>query len=483
MEKKKFVEKYGFMGKPFLILACIYAVGISSIIRADYNYLDDMGRVAGGYKGWDDWSRYLSNFLSGFIHADSYLTDVSPLSQLIAVLFLALEGIIVLYVISEEQRWTIGRLVALIPLGLSPYFLECISYKYDSPYMALSILLAVLPLLFWEYGTVVYLIVSVLGVLGVCTTYQAASGIYPMLVALLCMKKWNKGEELKEVVKFLGVSVAGYGLGMVIFRLFIMKPLDSYASNGLPPMNQLIPTIANNVRTYATTIVNDYKTWWMVLIVLLAIAYIFVMVRDSKRKKYIALPLSILTVVVMFLLSFGMYTFLESPIFQPRSMYGLGVMIAFLAVSIMSAEKVYPGKLASIALSWAFFVFAFTYGNALNVQMEYADFRMNAVIEDLNDLEIFTSDQVKTIQINGAIDYSQVIENMPQDTKHMLKRLIPVSFSGWWWEECKFYYFYGFENIALDSSINLSEMDLPILQDTMYHTIRGNENYILIELK
>ena len=65
--------------KPFLALLAIYLIGISAILRANFNYIDDMGRVYSGYKGWGNFSRHTNMVLSGLLHADNYLTDISPL--------------------------------------------------------------------------------------------------------------------------------------------------------------------------------------------------------------------------------------------------------------------------------------------------------------------------------------------------------------------------------------------------------------------
>ena len=68
------LEEYRHLIQAFFLLAFLYVLGISAILRADFNYIDDLGRVAQGYKDWDGFSRYLSNFLSTFLHTDQYLT-------------------------------------------------------------------------------------------------------------------------------------------------------------------------------------------------------------------------------------------------------------------------------------------------------------------------------------------------------------------------------------------------------------------------
>ncbi len=469
--------------KSFGILMFVYIIGLSSLLRANFNYIDDMERVAKGSKGWDNYSRYLSNFLSSFIHADTYLSDVSPLPQIIAIMLLTIAGIISYYVISEQTKFTLEFLIALIPLGLSPYFLECLSYKFDSPYMALSVLVSVMPLLFYRKNIFLYFIISVTGTIAMCTTYQASSGIFPMLVVLLCMKKWTQGEQIDKIFKLGILSFVSYLFGLIFFRLFIMHPLDSYASTSVAPINQLLITTYKHLIKYYTLIKSDLKKEWIFLIILLELLFIYNSIHNTSRKKLYVFLISIMTLFIMHLLSFGIYPLLEKPSFSPRGMYGFGVLITFIGIYVITINKNIIGKFICFSLSWGFFVFAFTYGNALYVQRTYVDFRINLVIEDLNNMELFTTDDIKTVQISGTCGLSPVLENMPQDYQ-ILNRLVPVTFRGYWyWGQYGFFNYYGIKNIISDTTIDMEKKDYPIIKDTMYHTIKGIDNHILIELK
>lgn len=197
----------------------------AAILRSGVSYIDDAGRACDGYRGWDNFSRYLSNFLSVFIHTDRYLSDISPLPQLIAVMMVSLSGIIVIYLITGRTSISVWLLAAVLPLGLSPYFLACLSYKFDAPYMALSVLASVAPFLLWkEKGRrLVYAAAAASGILAVCTTYQAALGIFPLIAVFISIKRWNDGDEWRKIVKFLLVSMLAYAAGLAVFRAFIMK--------------------------------------------------------------------------------------------------------------------------------------------------------------------------------------------------------------------------------------------------------------------
>lgn len=476
------LKEYKFLVKPFLIISIIFAIGIISIIRANFYYIDDLRRAAEGYAGWNNFSRFASTFLSTYIHADKYLTDISPLPQLLAVFIMALASIIILYVYKEEKKFSFWDIIAIIPLGLSPYFLECFSYKYDAPYMAIAVFSSVFPLLFRK-KKYIYSIITILCTLLMCMTYQAASGIFLMFVLLISLKNWNRGDSLKETFKFLMTSIINYLIGLLIFKLFIMKPINTYVSNQIFDLAKLIPGALKNFEKYLNTLKTDFKEEWLILVGLIMASFIYVFVRDSKRKKYIALPVNVMVLIMMSLLSFGMYPILKKTLYEPRAMIGFGAFIALMAVVIASSKKAYLSKIVVFILSWMFFVFGFTYGNALEAQGEYTDFRINLVIEDLNDLEVFKTDKIKSTQISGTIGKAPILNNMPKDY-NILNRLVPVLFQERWiWGEYYFYNYFGMKKVAQDRSSDYSTLNLPVLKDTIYHTIKGDDTHILIILK
>lgn len=105
------------------------------------------------------------------------------------------------------------------------------------------------------------------------------------------------------------------------------------------------------------------------------------------------------------------------------------------------------------------------------------------VIEDMNDMEVFLSEEPMVVRITGIIGYSPVIQNMPQNY-NILNRPVPITFQGgWWWGQAGFYQYYDLKNVAGDPSVDLTTYDLPVLEEHMYHAIRGKDTYMLIELK
>ncbi|MEE1218835.1 MAG: glucosyltransferase domain-containing protein [Ruminococcus sp.] len=470
--------------KQLLILFAIYCIGIVPIIRANFNYIDDIARVNYGYNLTGDFSRYFSTFCANFIHGNTWLTDISPLPQIIAVFVLAFTGIVVIDIFSEllskKDSCNLLAVISLVPLGLSPYFLQCLSYKYDAPYMALSVFAAVAPIVYYKNTAIKYGLAVFAGTIVVCTTYQASSGIFPILTILLALFMWIKKDNIKNILTFVFTSLCGYASGLIVFKYLLMTPNDSsFISSKFS-----VSTIIKNISTYFDYIFKDFTIIWLLLIVLIVVSFIIILVSLSKQNRIATALLAVVSISLMLILSFGAYLILENPSVEPRAMYGVTVLVSLLSVSVALTNKIAFGKAVTFLLSWLFFVFAFTYGNALNVQKEYTDFRIEQAISDLKDIEVLNNENSVSVQVEGTVDFAPSVNEMINNYK-VLERLVPVLFSDGRYtykgdvQLINNYYL----NITREDSSDLTELNLPVIKDTKYHTIKASDQHILIELK
>ena len=186
---------------------------------------------------------------------------------------------------------------------------------------------------------------------------------------------------------------------------------------------------------------------------------------------------------VCMLLMFGMYPLLSIPLEAPRAMYGVGAFIAFPAVSLVSYGRTWGGRFCTLALTWAFFVFSFTYGNALAQQKQYTEFRVQEIVEDLSSLEVLVNNtETVKLQIRGNIGQAPALRNMPHDYT-MLDSLVPRTLDDSWdWSLYYFYNYFDLKNVTAYYGSDYDDAELEELSRTMYHTIYGNDEYILVEL-
>lgn len=466
----------------FFILLAINIIALIAIIRANYYYTDDLGRTIYGYEMTGDFSRYIANILSELFHGNSWLADISPLPQLIALFIISLSEIILLSVFSsllnkEPSRYAF---VALIPIGLSPYFLSCLSYKYDAPYMALSVLVSIIPLVFYSYNFKIYSTSVFIGTIIMCTTYQVSSGLLPMIVLIMSLLMWIKKDSYRKIFSFLLSSAISYFIALIVFRIAIMSPVskENYVDVGVSLTN-LLPNTIN----YFKLLNSDFPTIWMILCFTVFALFIILIINKTKQNKIISGLISIVVCICAFILSFGAYIVFNNPLTDTRSFYGLGVFLSIMCCIIFLNNGYYIGKLSVVAISGFFIIYSFIYGNALSIQKNYIDFRTEQIINDCNSIGLLNENSNTKLAIKGTAGYHRAVKNMIQEYP-VLGRQIRVLLSDpaeWDWGTYQLREYYGLNVEPADIS-NIQTSDCDILKDTYYYTIYKAKDIIILQL-
>lgn len=539
-----FFHTQGFW-KYVLIAFCLYLVGIMTIIRADVYYIDDWNRAVIGYKEWENFSRYISWFLSTFMHMDTVLADVAPLTQLVAIGFLSFASAILVWSIREviwkkedslwessevphKKRLTVLGIIASLPIGLSPYFLEELSFRYDSPYMALSVLFSVIPFVFIHHVRA-YIPVGILCSLGMCMTYQASSGIEIILVlffAFLMLNQTNAG--LRKTIIFVAVSFTNYLIALGIFKVFIMHPMShAQASTSMLPKDELISGFMRNLETYLDYLWHDFGWSGIKICFLLLVAFFLLSAMvQSKINKGTSLLIALIALVLGVCLSYGTYLVLSQPLTRPRAFIGIGVFTAALAIYVVSAWRGWAYKkedqkrtnsekliqrnnrqrvffvFSAIVVgffSWSLVVFANTYGNALSKQNEYQNFRITILLSDLaNAVPKQAASKDYLFRIKGWITSSPVLENSSKSNR-IMKRLVFLTDGKWWIRTAMKHYGWGdvpeeqlqvtpesedFDKLKVDPRCNPQTAGKRLkLIDNFYHRIEAYRACTIIEFK
>ncbi|MDR2481444.1 MAG: glucosyltransferase domain-containing protein [Spirochaetaceae bacterium] len=466
--------------KPVSGMFVLYALGMTSIIRADflYGYDDILRALSIRGREWD-FSRHVTNSLAVILHADTRPADISPLPQLLAALFLAAAGVLLVYAVSGGRITKTACFVSL-SAGLSPLFLECLAFKFDAPYMALSILVSVVPFLFVR-DFVVFSFVSFVSLLVMTMTYQSSSGIYIIVVIVLCLKAWNERSETgKRILCFAGVSALSYSLALVYFRVFFMESFTRQnITTDVFSAGRLFSGVLDNAVVYMRTVNNDYALVWKILTILVCVMFLVKTAVSTKRNKAAALAVSLAALTAMCVLSCGVYLVLSGMNFyRPRYLYGFGVFIAIAGIHAVHGEGVI-GKITAVPavlLSWCFVVFSFLYGNMLSDQRKYSDFRAGILVHDLSVL--FPQRTGEKIKIEGGEGLAPSIQNRvaryPILPKLIMTRIVP-SYS--------VHYLKGYYNFDLQDDEQIEDAGLDTMLDSYYHTIKSDGNRIVVILK
>lgn len=420
----------------FLISLTVSLIGFYSILATSYNYIDDIQRNLSGGNEWGfnffRWIIFIENHLLQL----NGLADASPLIQLFAILFLASSSIILAYVFSSlagSNKINFANLIASILIVFNPYFLECMSYKYESVGMATSVFVSVIPFLFLEKPRLYYY-VSFICMLLMPLSYQAASGIYIVLVILIGSIKYAKtgGAGIKPVLKFYLFSGITYIIATILFYLLCtVLTFGTYRSISIT-INPSV--IFRNVSLYISTILSDCSIVWIVLFVIITVISFFSVVRMAVRGKKIKVFLFYLfSLILSLVLSYGAYIFLKDTATAPRMMYGIGIFVttvANIAVSSLFVSK--WAKNLSVMfvflLCWSFFCYSIIYGNALRYQQDFESMYEQMILDDLNEL-LPVSDEPYKVGLIGSPGFSPAVEHVTRFYP-ITKRLVPNNLNG-----------------------------------------------------
>nr|WP_297767836.1 glucosyltransferase domain-containing protein [uncultured Butyrivibrio sp.] len=472
----------------FLGQIVVYLLAYSSIFRANFNYADDVGRVAHGYHGWMVFSRHTSTFLSNIIHADWYLADVSPLTQILAVIFLSLAGAVLVYLFVEESKTGVISTIAVLLIGLSPYFLGCISYKYDSPYMALSILVSIVPFLFVDKRKWAFEVSSFVCLLIMCTSYQAAAGIYPMISIFLFGKMIHEKKENGKAAGFVARAVLSYIVSLGFYALFLMhSAIAGVSSEGFS-----VGRIFGCYKMWFGLIKSDFKNSWILLIIALIVLSIAMMSMSSEQGMLRGICLSAIVVVFSGLAVLGVLPVLSREVYNPRYMMSFGVFLSLLALTACNGIKIGENKsfvkvmialmtkVIVCLLAWCFFVYMFSYGNCLYEQKRYTEYHFQLALDDIMHSEDMMEGNVTKICQRGTIGLSPIIQRVAGNNT-LLERTIGYNIPGIGGEgNSWFTLYYGLDNLE---EIPKEDIVLPLktIARARTHTISVSGDVLVID--
>ncbi|MBO4456344.1 MAG: glucosyltransferase domain-containing protein [Butyrivibrio sp.] len=492
--------------KAYAILLFLYILSYYKVLSVDYLYNDDQGRKYMGYHGWLDWSRWTNTILSNFMHTDTFLYDISPLSQIIACAVMALASLLAIQIIFEEKDILLINIFLGLMIGVNPYYIGCMSYKYDSPYMAISVLASILPFYYWFFTSrpegkqkrIRFVVLSIFCLLVMFTTYQSSAGIYPMLVAVIVLKELFKNDDFKKVAEFIGLSVGCYLASILFFsKVLMMHRGDS----GNWAMISSFGELVNNFVSHYRIIYIDYQPIWLALMLLLFISLAVSYIKYYNGKKLRGLLYFVLGILVMSVVTFGANLFIaseEKETIAPRYLYGINIGLAFLLLllirivyenyrtNLSRIKQIYKYAVIFMAsfMAYCFVVFSCVYGNALEEQWNYHVFRVHEVINDLTDLDIMRNGQDKKVSFSGTIGLTPIIENYPN--RKLIQRILPQTFSGHLWGEFYFRYYFNIPNMLVDDvkPENYDFSDCTLLHESVYHIIYTDDNGdVIISLK
>jgi len=454
-----------------LVIFIIYSVVNINIGLAEYPYIDDIGRQLQGYSKFSEhYSRYLSEYSARLIQGGDHLTELGLTSNILSACFLTLASLILLFVLYSNKKISFITASVSTIIGINPWFLEPLSFRFDNPFMTLSILVSIIPLM--------------------CNSYQASSGVYIIVTMTLVFLELLQGSYFKEKIPKIFISMLSYVIGLLLYRIqiFIKPPIFADQAD-IPKGLEMIKIIGVNATGYLNNIFFQSSTIWVLLTIIAIFLLTISVIRLSSTKFLLNFVYMLIWLSLGSVFSYGTYLILSNPYYlmRPRYEYGFGIFLAIiLIVSLECVEKskiLRRGKsFVSGLLVFYFLSFSFTYVSSLKQQNEMFKAQSILLASSLNK---YITPEKTVINVNRFLSDSPVFNNTAS-VYPMLKSLIMPNTNVSWDMTLRFN---SITNLNVDfklidiANIDFSSENYTLLEETKLYNIYLENNELFVIMK
>ena len=297
-------EKVQFIGST--IIGLIAAIPISLMLPM---YMDDFQRSIRGSFDWTSDGRPLAEVIYKLLVFDIPGTVlISPLGTLLCIPLICISSIVICRIFDNRKAWAAA--MATIFIFIQPYFIQNLSYSFDSPFMVLSILFS----LFSAYLLICIqtYIAGLLAVfLSICSLslYQAANVALWIPVVLfvvlrpsrLNIRTYNFNQILgfrfpylftvKPRINVFNSLILCQILSFIIYKFVVLDnvELKIYAAKHAPvaTLLELPKTIIENTIAYLNVLIDHwrYSNFGVVFLLFLLIFTCFSVIQAVKSPK------------------------------------------------------------------------------------------------------------------------------------------------------------------------------------------------------
>ncbi|WP_193130551.1 glucosyltransferase domain-containing protein [Enterobacter kobei] len=384
--------------KPMLLIFGFILFCYYNVLSTNYYYIDDLGRSLEGYSGWSRNGRPLADLFFYVISFGAPLPDISPLPQILGIALLSLGA----YLTGKTYLWHSEgaglSFLLCLPLAISPFYFENMSYKYDAFPMSLSVLCAMLPFVVRINGSLKLLTACVVSILVSLCLYQASLNIYIIYTMIYVLNKFKVGKD-SDGLKAIGLSITGLLTGYIIYSLLISPNFIEgdynlqHSQISSFELTSLRDAIFGNFKVFYYVLSTSMSTTMLALIVMIACMAIISSVKLCCEKsdstgviKLLRNTIILVSPLLVLLMIAGPMLLLKSAVVSARVFVAFGAILVFY--NILACWMLGLRSKIMLVLSILYFFYmlgaAFSYGNALDNQEKYDNEVITTIISDLN---------------------------------------------------------------------------------------------------
>jgi len=396
---------------PAVLLTAAYILMLAVIGFSNVPYWEDAMRSLHGVTDWGVWDgRWGTEYLVRLLNAGRPIIYLGLTPFIFSALALALASLIVIYtLVGSRANWLTFFLA--LTIGLNPWSLNALAYRFDGSAISLSILLATATMLFFRTKPLVTVISIALLTFGILNFFQSYIGLTLILLLTVTLIDWLNGHEATSLVwRRLGYGLLGLlgGVGLYGVQLILINA-------NRPPMfglENLPAHFMRNLLVFGWTFYQDSATSWLFFAVSVVALAAWALGRQSVRGRF-PTTLAILLYFMVVLPASGGILLLANAEFigvHARLRYPLAFAIACFAiiasamwlpkfplknssgwlpkpVGVEKAQIIFRAiaRLVLIGFAYLWLSVVFLFANAQSEQQSALEFQAQTIFADVFD--------------------------------------------------------------------------------------------------
>jgi len=426
-------------GRVFLIIFTLSIIYSAGILLSGRFYIDDLGRSLYGYTNWGYDGRPLSDFIMSALSFGTPILDLSPLYQILSMAALSFS------LAAYGKKYFHGKdfivsSVALFFFISTPFYIENLSYKYDSLPMALSLSAIIIPFSL-RFGKVQFAALLI-GVICSLSLYQASLSLFLILSAIDIVFILTR-EKIENKIRLLLKRAICYASAFIFAFAFYKLVITKISSGGgyaqqhsalISINNSFIHDFMNNLnRIIDWFFIPLYKSAEMIFDLYAALIWISIAIISSRSyKATCSRVFCFLCITLLLLLSFTAsfihISILKEPVFATRVLISFTGFVLFSSFLIVHAFK---SRTITLLLFFPFFlltlVFSYSYANASNEQDKVDSLLSRNIQYDVSRL----NQDFKYVTIKGVMPSAES-KRLVSNKFPIMNSLIPIYMNGDW---------------------------------------------------
>jgi Glucosyl transferase GtrII len=414
------------------------------IILAGRPLLDDMARSMGVPTSWAKTGRPLAELFFALINLGYPLTAAQISSQLVALVFLALSGLMVATLFDIKS--IVLAAVCTAPLTAHPYFFENMSYVFDAPTMAAALFCAVLA---------VYMVGTNLSwrseLISLTLTFCSLLLYQPAVTVAFVMGAFTVAWELSKARTDRAIRLGFFFAGSGIVGLGLYWAL--FASGAILEMHYPHREIssAHLLLNYWSRVWADWGPngiFFVFLLILIPGLSLFFWRADRSNNYVARLTVAALMIALAVILQHGLPLFIGYEWPFPRTYAAFGTMLALVASTVAASSEKLANRASRLlfntpafATYYVLFVIASATGSAMTAQKWFEFGLVTQITQDVSSLNGGRSPH--SAHIVGLAPLSPVMINTIKKFPAIRRVVVNPLLNDWIWGHVLFQYYAG----------------------------------------